>query len=248
MQTTTLLRQYGLIVFFILLLISYILFPSAYLSISQLLLTPIYQRIAETDTTKKIGEITLPQRQGDMIPLFVIARPPQTPYDFLITTIPRTPNTSELISDDLSEYVYSEDGLPIGYIYRKNKSTYTIAMFSSPISRETFSINDYSAIGKGLGAGSFSVQVPADIEIEIGTKVIHQPTGKVVGNVISVDKISEQNIQIVHSAINSPLLISTVFTAKENGTVDTENIPLISEKLEKEVQQIIEEGLKENDV
>ena len=193
------------------LFVTYLFFPSFYISISQKLFTTIYTH--NTESLQKINTETLllpdmHTKKDGFSPLNVIARPPQTPYDFFITTA-----LSEHESEkEISRYVYNDALVPIGYIEKKYTSVYVVTLFSSPKSREKFSVNEYVSEGVGEGGGSFSMQIPLGIPITVGMPIVHQVTGIPAGTVATMKNLPEKNIQQVIGILHSnPLRIAKVY-------------------------------------
>lgn len=201
--------------FIALLLITYLFFPSFYISISQRLFAVIYrhnaQSLQEFNNARLHSGVYV---KNDILPLNIIARPPQTPYDFLIATTASGHGQEK----EIAHYVYNSSLIPIGYIEKKYKSLYVVALFSSPKSNEKFSVNGYVSRGSGEGGGSFSIQIPADISVKIGMPITHQVTGTVVSVVAAIKYLPEKNIQQVIGILHSnPLQIATLYVKHETG-------------------------------
>ena len=216
MKKNTFLRNNIAYIIIILLLITYAIFPATYAVLSQRIFTTIYIRNAQL--LEKKGSMQLPNRQvsisGNVFPLHVIARPPQTPYDFFITSV--LPKREE----ENTHYVYDSSLIPIGYIQKKYPAVYVVVLFSAPKSREQFAVNEYVTTGIGDGGGSFSMQVPADIPITVGMPITHQATGAIISAVALVRELPEKNIQQVTGVLHSnPLEIATLYVKREEEKV-----------------------------
>ena len=198
-----------------LLLIAYIFFPSWYRAISQKLFGVVYTRYAQS-LQDGVIDFSMPSvsRESDMLPIFVIARPPQTPYDYVITTVPE-----QLQQADQQEgrwYVYDDAGQPVGYVAQWHPSLLVIPLFSAPGSDELFSVAGYVSRGIGDGGGSFSLQVPMDVAVTTGMPIIHQATGKMLSAVVAIENIPEKNVQKVIGVLReSPLETAILYMARE---------------------------------
>lgn len=228
-------------IFIVLLLVSYFVFPSLYVSVSQKLFTALYARTAHLSWEGSSMQLPIAQSEigNDSIPLFVLARPPQTPYDFLITTA---------LSEDIQEkkigrYVYDDALVPVGFVEKKYPAVYVVTLFSALKSKEQFAVGDYVSSGIGEGGGSFSVQVPADIAVDVGMPIVHQATGAVVSTVVAVQPLPEKNIQQVIGVLHkSPLEMAVLYVER-----DAEREPATAEMLEEVIQSIRDTAVETND-
>ena len=213
-------------------LITYAIFPAPYINISHQLFTFLYSRTAR-DAQERIGNgqpfAAFVTDLGYMVPLYVIARPPQTPYDFFITKAPVGYDEQKF-----SHYVYATESMPIGYIERMYSAVYVVTLFSAPKSREQFSVGGFVGTGVGEGGGSFSVQVPAGIPVIIGEPIIHQATGAVVGAVAAVEDLPEKNIQKVAGVLHGNLFETTVLYVPHGARA----ISVTKEAVDKAIEQI----------
>ena len=128
------------------LLLGYLVFPSLYIAVSQKLFTVVYtygMRLPEG------ADDTLPSLpvwgEGAVLPLYVIARPPQTPYDFFIAT-GFTANERKEYS---SRYVYDSDLVPVGRVTEVYPTVVVVTLFSAPRSSEQFAVGEYITAGGG---------------------------------------------------------------------------------------------------
>ena len=202
-----------------LLLATYMLFPSWYRAVSQRVFSMIYTQHAQSlqSNTQNTGNNTS-QKNHRLVPMFVIARPPQTPYDYLVTTIPEQQQVTRYKKGVW--YVYDETETPVGYIEKVYPTVCIVTLFSAPGGSEVFAVNNYVSHAEGNGGGSFSLQILIDIAVPIGTPIIHQATGKVASTVIAVESIPEKNIQKVTGALkSSPLEMATVYVAQESNNI-----------------------------
>ena len=198
-----------------LLLITYIFFPSWYRAISQKIFGVVYTRHAQSLQDGDI-DFSMPSvsRESEMLPVFVIARPPQTPYDYVLTTVPE--QFQEANQQEGRWYVYDETGQPVGYVEQWYPSLLVIPLFSAPGSDELFSVAGYVSRGIGDGGGSFSLQVPMDIAVTAGMPIVHQATGKILSAVVAIENIPEKNVQKVVGVLReSPLEIAMLYMARE---------------------------------
>ena len=207
-----------------LLLGTYILFPAWYRAVSQKVFSVVYTRHAQATQNNDITTTQTPAEMAGLSPMFVIARPPQTPYDYLITTIPK-----EYQHEDETAgrwYVYDETVRPIGYVEKNYTALSVVTLFSAPGSDEVFSVLGHVSQGNGEGGGSFSLQVPLDTMIPLGTPIIHQATGVVAATVVVVERVAEKNIQKVIGVLpKSPMEIAVLYRAdKPSSAVLQESI------------------------
>ncbi len=197
------------------LLITYIFFPSWYRTISQKIFGVVYMRYAQSlqdgDIDFRMPSIS---QESGMLPVFVIARPPQTPYDYVLTTVPE--QFQEANQQEGRWYVYDDAGQPVGYVEQWHSSLLVIPLFSAPGSDELFSVAGYVSRGIGDGGGSFSLQVPMDIAVTTGMPIVHQATGKILSAVVAIENIPEKNVQKVVGVLReSPLEIATLYMLRE---------------------------------
>lgn len=197
------------------LLITYIFFPSWYRTISQKIFGVVYTRHAQSLQNSDV-DFSMPSvsRESGMLPVFVIARPPQTPYDYVLTTVPE--QFQEANQQEGRWYVYDDAGQPVGYVEQWYPSLLVIPLFSAPGSDELFSVAGYVSRGIGDGGGSFSLQVPMDIAVTTGMPIVHQATGKILSTVVAIENIPEKNVQKVVGVLReSPLEIAMLYMAHE---------------------------------
>ena len=248
----------GAILLFIAL--TYYFFPTPYVALSQRIFSPLYrnsQAPLPQDLYKEELQ-KLPEAVKEMLPLYVLAQPPQTPYDFLIVTEPEQ-SWKELEDKSalIGKYVYNATGTPIGCIHEEHEDVFVVILFSSPESREIFSVGDYVKKGEGTGNGGFYIQTPIDETIKVGMPIVHQPTGIVISHIIAIEKVPEKNIQRVMGTLDSnPLQTALVYVppyGKEvlmQEEIDTaiekaRERPVQEPELEKEVKQEEEETTEE---
>ena len=201
-----------------LLLITYIFFPSWYQSVSQKLFGAVYTHHATSLSGSSFvaGTHTVSASAG-LLPLFVIARPPQTPYDYVITTV--SDRYQSMIGATGRWYVYDASMRPIGYVEDKHASLFAVILFSAPTSDELFSVNGHISRGTGEGGGSFSLQVPIDVAISVGMPIVHQVTGEVASAVVAIERVPEKHIQRVVGVLgSSPLEMAVVYMAQAPRT------------------------------
>ena len=198
-----------------LLLITYIFFPSWYRTISQKIFGVVYTRHAQSLQDGDVDfSMPLASRESEMLPVFVIAHPPQTPYDYVLTTVPE--QLQEANQQEGRWYVYDDVGQPVGYVEQWHPSLLVIPLFSAPGSDELFSVAGYVSRGIGDGGGSFSLQVPMDIAVTTGMPIVHQATGKMLSAVVAIENIPEKNVQKVIGVLReSPLEIAILYMARE---------------------------------
>ena len=173
------------------LLATYLLFPGWYRYVSQALFRAIYARHAQLlqNGTAAVSGTTAFEKNG-MLPLFVVARPPQTPYDYVITTVPEQYQPAKY--EKGMWYVHDTAGRPVGYVQKTYPSLLIVTLFSASGSSEIFSVGGYSTRGIGEGGGSFSLQVPIGMAIPIGAPIIHQATGEIVSAVVAIERVPEK--------------------------------------------------------
>lgn len=210
-------------------LLTYFLFPSFYRSLSHTLFLSWYRYHAPMSYSVE-GDQYVYSGIEEMEPLYVLARPPQTPYDVVITTVPS--GEEAVIDRNIHTgrvYVYNGKGVPLGRVYGKYGGTYLVTLFSSPSSKERFSVNGHLAEGTGIGGGGFSVQTPLDKQVTIGSLITHQLTGRTVGKVLAVEPLPEKNVQLLRSAIaDNPVQTAVLFVRKEaEQTVSDEDIEVL---------------------
>lgn len=200
-----------------LLLITYLVFPSWYRAVSQRVFSVIYTRHAQSaqDNIPITGGNII-HKEAELLPIFVMARPPQTPYDYLITTVPEQQQVTKYKKG--TWYVYDETATPVGYIEKVYPTLFIITLFSAPGSDDIFAINNHVSHSRGVGGGGFSLQIPIGIKVAVGTPITHQATGKIVSTAVAVESIPEKNIQKVTGVLkSSPLEMATLYVEHEKG-------------------------------
>ncbi|MDE0243350.1 MAG: hypothetical protein OYG31_01400 [Candidatus Kaiserbacteria bacterium] len=194
-------------------LLTYVIAPSVYQAISHQLFSTIYRYHAPPRTTLVHLPGTFPAQAG-VLPIRVLARPPQTPYDTLVTTV------ADIVGNPEGRYVYNERGVPVGRVSKQHRSVYHITLFSSPRSEEIFSVGGFVAPGRGTGSGSFLVQVPSSQYIAVGTPIMHQKTGVVASSVAVAAKKPKEQVQDITGVIASnPLETAEFFLLREESFV-----------------------------
>ena len=195
-------------VFFGLFLATYLIFPSFYVAVSQKVFTFWYARHAHFyPEVSGAFSVDNPVASDKEVPLYVIARPPQTPYDLLVVKAP-----DGYDEQNISRYVYHDRSVPVGYIAEMYSAVYAVTLFSAPESSEQFSVGDYVTVGVGQGGGGLSLQVPVGVSVSVGMPITHQATGSVVGSVVAVEDLPEKNIQRVSGALQvSPFQVVVLY-------------------------------------
>lgn len=163
--------------------LSYLVFPEPYILVSQSLFRNIYSYTAPGNLSEQMII-----SNTHMIPLYTLARPPQTPYDIILSVMPQRAGEEDIVG----HYVFTEDRIPVGYIREKEHSFYTLVLFSSPESDEVFSVNGYTAKAQGVGSGGFIINVPLEVDIEPQTPIIHQATGTAASTIVTLEVLSEK--------------------------------------------------------
>ncbi|MCY4576863.1 MAG: hypothetical protein OXB96_00305 [Candidatus Kaiserbacteria bacterium] len=200
-----------------LILATYILFPAWYRAISQKLFSTIYTQHAQVSQGRVPAASDRAVTNPDLLPISVIVRPPQTPYDYVITTTPE--QYQQTAHEEGVRYVYDTATRPVGFVEKAYPSLLIVSLFSAPGGNEKFSVNGYVTRGRGEGGGSFSLQVPIDMAVTVGAPIVHQATGKVVSTAVSIKRIPEKNVQQVIGVLgSSPLQMATLYIPRKQNT------------------------------
>ena len=211
-----------------LLLITYLFFPSWYRAVSQRVFGVVYTRYAESlPSVPAASGVRVVPGELELLPMFVIVRPPQTPYDYVITTVPDQYQRAVYAGVAGVWYVYDTAMRPIGYVEKMYPSLFVVTLFSAPASNELFSVGDYVSRGTGEGGGAFSLQVPIDVAVSVGMPIVHQATGEIVSAVAAIDTVPEKNVRRVIGVLgSSPFEMAVLYMAR------TPNSALLSESIE----------------
>lgn len=211
-------------------LITYLAVPTLYQSLSHRLFTVLYGYHAPERSIPLYRPGTFPTRDG-VERIRVLARPPQTPYDTLITTV------ASLEGDPIGRYVFNADGVPVGRVLGQHRSVYQVVLFSSPKSEELFAVGDYVTIGVGAGSGSFVLSVPTSQNTITGAPIRHQKTGVTVSAVSLVADSSKETMQAITGIIASnPLTTADLFVFAKEQYPDEATIESAVEEMVDEVQ------------
>lgn len=211
-------------------LLTYLLAPSVYQALSHQLFSVIYRYHAPPRTVLVHLPGTFPAQAG-VLSVRVLARPPQTPYDTIVTT------TADVIGNPEGRYVYNEQGVPVGRVSKQHRSVYHVTLFSSPNSEEVFSVGDFVAPGMGTGSGTFLVRVPARQHIAVGTPIMHQKTGVVVSSVAVTKKEPNGHVQDI-----TGILASNPFETAEFFLLREESFMPSDRDIDTAIQSLREKG------
>ena len=201
---------YTTVVCLIVIVALYIFFPAVYVSVSQPVFSFLYGYNAPSKLITEEWEYAY-KKDDKATPLYVVARPPQTPYDSMLVT--SVGDGEEMTG----RYVYDHQGMPVGYVHEQRGSLYMVLLFSSSLSIESFSVNGYVTEGTGIGSGSFLISVPISNEVLPGTPIIHQVSGRVGGFATNIEKVVERNIQRLRSTIAINPIQTPVLYVLQNG-------------------------------
>ena len=187
----------------------------------------------------------IPDRYADTDarPLRVIARPPQTPYDFVITVArPEPPGGGDIPWYD-GAYVRGREGVPVGRIEGKYGDTYLVILFSSPSSEELFSVGGAYRRRDGYRRGRFLSADTAGRRYS-GRYADHaSDDGENGGKVTAIETFPEKHTQLVKSVIAvNPTDLSVLFVENESArAVPESETDRILEMLRKRSENITEE-------
>lgn len=135
----------------------------------------------------------------------VLVRPPQTPYDMLILDS----GSSDGVSKD--DVIYSMGGIILGRITEVSEHSSNATLFSRTdlITPAFFERTNLAVSLKGIGGGSFEVEVPQEADVQKGdTLIAPELTPSVIG-VVSLVESSVKNA-FKRVLIQSPTNISYV--------------------------------------
>ncbi len=159
-------------------LLIFILNPYPFVRLSDIL---FYNLLSNVNESKLIESDNLENS------LRVFAKPPQTQYDKIIFYT----DTDASIGD----FVYTKNENIVGKIIEfDNNKKGIIEFFSSPSYESVVSVKNYVGTIQGQGAGAFYLDVPIDLDIEEGEKIILQESGDIVGHVFAIENIDESAV------------------------------------------------------
>lgn len=175
------------LIFSIVFIIFYLLFPGVLKNISVSIFTPTF----EYNKERLEGAKTITENE-----LSVLIRPPQIPYDFLIAK-----NINKLEVQP-GHYIFNEKDVPVGVIKEVNKDVVLISLFSGTLSSPILSVNGFLVRSNGLGGGSFVINLPIDVELEIGDDIFLQDLGSRITRVERVELIDKTALKKVYGLID----------------------------------------------
>ena len=155
----------------------------------------------ENELYKSLNQyVSLHEIKANEIPIKVVTRPPQTPYDEIIAYVGTT-------SISVGTSVYFAD-LPVGTITNFDVGYVRIALFSNPDSKFKVVIGSNKIEGDavGLGAGNILVKIPKDSSIKENDMVYMSSSTVPFSTVSKVDNdISQSFMNIYIKLPFSPL-------------------------------------------
>ena len=204
-------RQLFSLLFILICIVGYYLYPTLYQIPANAIFKHVYQYnannlYAEHSNTEEsyIGD------EVEVVSLSVIARPPQTPYDTLLAI--QTSQKIDSVSPNVNNYVVNAKGMPIGYISAIKDDIYEITLFSSPSASETFSVGGFVTKSSGLGGGGISMTTPMLPSITEGVEIFHQPTGVSIAKVQVISEVKGEDSQDIFFTLPSnPFLLHKVY-------------------------------------
>lgn len=124
----------------------------------------------------------------------VFIRPPHTHYDTLLVS---------LMSEDVAvgDLAYAS-GILIGQVSEVQKGVVRVTLYSSPGTTIDARVGEPSAIVvmRGLGGGSFSLEVPKEVSLEVGDSILVSQSDALVAVVQRIIDEPEQTTFRVHAA------------------------------------------------
>lgn len=135
----------------------------------------------------------------------VLSRPPQSPYDVLILDVGSRDNVS------VGDVIYGSGGIAMGVVSETSGRTSKVDLFSKT-GLETQAIIERTGLAitlRGIGGGSFEVQVPQEADIMRGDTVII-PTLEtvIIGEVVEVESVVTSAFKRI--LIQAPINISYI--------------------------------------
>lgn len=139
----------------------------------------------------------------ESVPARILVKPPESPYDIITVDAGRT--SGVVVGDG----VYALGNVYLGIVTATGLSTATVELASNP-DKETqavvFPSDTYITI-TGQGASSFEAQLPADVEVAVGDRVLTRGrSASVIGIVRDISVRASDSFQIVR--IVSPVNVS----------------------------------------
>ena len=213
-----------------LLLLLYLFVPSVYSTLSHALFAKLYRyNLPEWTPTTPL------YTPEGALRLQVLARPPQTPYDLVITSMLSDTEPS-LLRD---HYVYTQDGIPVGYVHTVQGAKVVVQLFSSTKSEEYFSVEGKSVKGKGEGGGGITLTLPLTVSLSPNAEVRHQATGISIGRTIAVREEQEKQLQWISTTLPvNPLELLSLYVLPDRAKrVTPEDLRALQKQLEEEERQ-----------
>jgi cell shape-determining protein MreC len=121
----------------------------------------------------------------------VLNKPPVSPFDTLVIDIDQEKSV-------LNQKVYFSN-LPVGYIFEIYKNSSIVKLYSSSDERVSVNIGEIikNVEAKGVGSGTFRIEIPKDIGIKEGD-IVSLVTGEVIGLVEGIEMESSNTFQNVY--------------------------------------------------
>ena len=125
----------------------------------------------------------------------VFARPPHTHYDTLLVSLASDSTVA------IGDLVYTS-GILVGQVSSIDAQIARVSLYSSPGTTLDARVGDPSAIVvmRGLGSGSFFLEVPKEVSIEVGDAILLSQSDVLVAVVQKIINEPEQTTFRVHAA------------------------------------------------
>ena len=146
--------------------------------------------------------ISLHEIKAGEVPIRVVTRPPQTPYDEIIAYVGTT-------SASIGTTVYFSD-LPVGTVTNFDAGYVRISLFSNPDSKFKVVIgpNKIDGEASGLGAGNILVKIPRDSAVKENDLIYMSSSTSPFSTVSKVDSDISQSFMNVYIRLPfSPLRV-----------------------------------------
>ena len=120
------------------------------------------------ESDQKLFEMLGRTKEGGGIMTSVLTHPPQSPYDLVVID---AGENNGIISGDLA---YLPEGPILGRVIDVNSSFSKIKFFTSAGEKTDAVLerNNLPVVLEGMGAGNFRIEVPRDVEVNLGDRII----------------------------------------------------------------------------
>ena len=152
---------------------------------------------------------------------FVVLKPPQTRYDKLTIRHIHNPQIK------VNNLVYDRNtDILIGKVLSTSALVSSIELFSSPAGNYKFQTGDFITTGVGTGAGGLFIEVPANLEVEVGDPIYypHKKEKIIIGDIQDIEGVYNEAIkQVFVDLLVNPFLLTEVWIDTDDSIIEVQD-------------------------